>query len=174
MITSSNGNSFHITGPLSGESTGHQWIPLTKASDAELWCFLWFAFEQWLSKQSRCWWFETPSCWLWRHCNAGKCKPSEYHTCWYPDSVHRQVIISHDIHVWDGGSLYSILVESCNNMYHISMKKLYKIQIFYLTPFFFKSNIYRKLNSWCFQLTYGFVYWEDYSQERIYPRPWFR
>ena len=23
------------------ESTGHRWIPLTKASDAELWCFLW-------------------------------------------------------------------------------------------------------------------------------------
>ena len=27
--------------PLWGESTGHRWIPLTKASDAELWCFLW-------------------------------------------------------------------------------------------------------------------------------------
>ena len=23
------------------ESTGHRWIPLTKASDAEIWCFLW-------------------------------------------------------------------------------------------------------------------------------------
>ena len=29
-----------------GESTGHRWIPLTKASDAELWCFLWLAPEQ--------------------------------------------------------------------------------------------------------------------------------
>ena len=34
------------TGPLWGESTGHRWIPLTKASDAELWCFLWPAPEQ--------------------------------------------------------------------------------------------------------------------------------
>ena len=32
---------FCVTGPLWGESTGHQWIPLTKVSDAELWCFLW-------------------------------------------------------------------------------------------------------------------------------------
>ena len=46
MMTSSNGNIFHITGPLWGESTGHQWIPLTKASDTEFWCFLWSAPEQ--------------------------------------------------------------------------------------------------------------------------------
>ena len=26
--------------------TGHRWIPRTKASDAELWCFLWSAHEQ--------------------------------------------------------------------------------------------------------------------------------
>ena len=32
--------------PLCGEFTSHWWIPLTKASDAELWCFLWFAPEQ--------------------------------------------------------------------------------------------------------------------------------
>ena len=28
------------------ESTGHRWIPLTKASDAELWCFLWSTPEK--------------------------------------------------------------------------------------------------------------------------------
>ena len=38
MMTSSNGNIFRVTGPLCGEFTGHQWIPLTKASEAELWC----------------------------------------------------------------------------------------------------------------------------------------
>ena len=32
MMTSSNGNIFCATGPLCGEFTGHQWIPLTKAS----------------------------------------------------------------------------------------------------------------------------------------------
>ena len=39
MMTSSNGNIFRGTGPLCGEFTGYRWIPLTKASDAELWCF---------------------------------------------------------------------------------------------------------------------------------------
>ena len=43
MTTSSNGNIFRVTGPLCREITGHRWIPLTKASDAELWCFLWSA-----------------------------------------------------------------------------------------------------------------------------------
>ena len=44
MVTSSNGNIFHVTGPLCGEFTGHRWIPLTKTSDAELWCF-----EPWIN-----------------------------------------------------------------------------------------------------------------------------
>ena len=43
MMTSSNGNIFRVIGPLWGEFTVHRWIPLTKASDAELWCFLWSA-----------------------------------------------------------------------------------------------------------------------------------
>ena len=42
-MTSSNGNIFRITGNLCGEFTGPLWIPHTKASDAELWCFLWSA-----------------------------------------------------------------------------------------------------------------------------------
>ena len=34
-------NSFHITGPLWEESTGHQWVPLTKGQyKAYLWCAL--------------------------------------------------------------------------------------------------------------------------------------
>ena len=41
MMTSSNGNIFRITSHLCGEFTGLRWIPRTKASDAELWCFLW-------------------------------------------------------------------------------------------------------------------------------------
>ena len=46
MITASNGNLIRVTGPLWGESTGDWWIPLTKASDAELWCFLGYAPQQ--------------------------------------------------------------------------------------------------------------------------------
>ena len=45
MMTSPNGNIFRVTGHLCGEFTGRRWIPRTKASDAELWCFLWFTSE---------------------------------------------------------------------------------------------------------------------------------
>ena len=43
MMTSSNGNIFRVTGPLCRGFPSHRWIPLTKASDAELWYFLWSA-----------------------------------------------------------------------------------------------------------------------------------
>ena len=49
MMTSSNWNMFLVTGHLCGEFTGHQWIPLIKASDAGLWCFLWSA--PWINGQ---------------------------------------------------------------------------------------------------------------------------
>ena len=39
MMTSSNGNIFRVTGHLRGELIGRRWIPHTKASDAEIWCF---------------------------------------------------------------------------------------------------------------------------------------
>ena len=40
MMTSSNGNIIRVTGPVCGESTGHRWIPLSKASNVEHWCYL--------------------------------------------------------------------------------------------------------------------------------------
>ena len=46
MMTWSNGNVFHVTSSLWRKSTGYWWIPLTKASGVELWCFLWSAPEQ--------------------------------------------------------------------------------------------------------------------------------
>ena len=70
MMTSSNGNIFRVTIPLCGEFTGHRWMPLTKANDAELWCFRWSCLNKRLSKQSEGWWVETPSRSLWRHCNG--------------------------------------------------------------------------------------------------------
>ena len=42
VIASTNGNIFRVIGPLWGESTGHRWIHLTKATDAERWWFLWW------------------------------------------------------------------------------------------------------------------------------------
>ena len=69
MRTSSNRNIFRVTGPLCEEFTGHRWIPLTKASHAELWCFFILRMNKWLSKQSWDWWFETLLRPLWRHNN---------------------------------------------------------------------------------------------------------
>ena len=57
-MTSSNGNIFRVTGPLCGEFTGHRWIPRKKASEVELWCFLWSAPEQTLERT-----LETPVIW---------------------------------------------------------------------------------------------------------------
>ena len=48
--------------PWEGESTSHWWIPLPKAGNAELWCFLAFCLNKLLNKQSSCQWFEMPWC----------------------------------------------------------------------------------------------------------------
>ena len=44
-MTLSKGNIFLVTSLIWGESTGDHWTPPTKASDAELWYFLWI--DQW-------------------------------------------------------------------------------------------------------------------------------
>ena len=67
MMTSSYGNIFSVTNHLCEECTGHRWIPRTKASDAELWCFLWSVPAWRLTKQSWGWWFERRL--LWRYIN---------------------------------------------------------------------------------------------------------
>ena len=59
---------FSVTGPLCREFTDHRWIPLTKASDAELWYFLWPA--PWINSWVKAWWCETQSHSLGRHCNG--------------------------------------------------------------------------------------------------------
>ena len=69
VMTSSNGNIFHVTGHLCGEFTDYRWIPRTKASDADLLYFLDPRINKRLSKQSWGWWFETPSRPSWRHSN---------------------------------------------------------------------------------------------------------
>ena len=45
MMMSSNWNILHVTGPLCEESIGDRWVPLTKASDAVHWYFLWLVPE---------------------------------------------------------------------------------------------------------------------------------
>ena len=70
-MTSSNENIFRVTGHLWGEFTGHRWIPLTKASDADLDVSFDLRVNKPLSKQSWGWWFEVQLRSLRRHCNEG-------------------------------------------------------------------------------------------------------
>ena len=46
-----------------------RWIPHTKASDADIWCFFDLRLNKRLNKQSWGWWFETLSRPFWRHRN---------------------------------------------------------------------------------------------------------
>ena len=69
MMTSSNGNIICVTGHFVRGIHQSRWIPRTKASDAELWCFLHLRLNKRLSKQPRGWWFETPPLSLWRQYN---------------------------------------------------------------------------------------------------------
>ena len=78
MMTSPNGNIFPVTGPLCGEFTGHQWIPLRKASDVSFDLSLNTGF----SKQLRCRWFETLSFSLWRHCKNWSSTMNIYSALW--------------------------------------------------------------------------------------------
>ena len=63
MMTSSIGNILRVTGPLCGEFPTQK--PVTRSSDV----FFDLRLNKRLSKQSQSWWFETPSCSLWRPCN---------------------------------------------------------------------------------------------------------
>ena len=69
-MMSSNGSIFRVTGLSCGEYISRRWISRTRASDAELWCFLWSAPELTVEQTMGTLVFETPSRSLWRHCNA--------------------------------------------------------------------------------------------------------
>ena len=79
MMTSSNGNIFHVTGPLCGEFPAQR--PVTRSFGI----FFDQRLNKRLSKQSRRWWFGTPSFSLWRHCNGnmGQTRPLHWgHVMW--------------------------------------------------------------------------------------------
>ena len=76
MMTSSNGNIFRVTGslcagnsPVTGEFPSQR--PVTRSFDV----FFDLRLNKQLSKQSRRRWYETSSCWLWRHYN-------DHTLCW--------------------------------------------------------------------------------------------
>ena len=58
MMTSSAGNIFRVTEVLCEEFTGHRWTVRLKASNAELWYFLWSVAEPTVEQK-----METPVIW---------------------------------------------------------------------------------------------------------------
>ena len=68
MMTSSNGNIFHVTGPLCGEFTGAGEFPTQRPVTRSLDVFFGLRLNKPLSKQSWGWWLGTPSHSLWRYC----------------------------------------------------------------------------------------------------------
>ena len=66
MITSSNRNIFHVTGPLCGEFTGPGEFPTQRPVTQSYDVFFNLRLNKRLSKQPWSWWFETPSWSLWR------------------------------------------------------------------------------------------------------------
>ena len=68
MMTSSNGNIFHVTGPLCREFTGE--FPSQRPVTRSFGVFFHLCLNKRLSKQSWGWWFEMPPRSLWRNCNV--------------------------------------------------------------------------------------------------------
>ena len=69
-MTSSNGNSFRVTGPLCGEFTGPDEFPTQRPVTRSFDVFFDLRLNKWLSKQPWGWWFETTLWSLWRQCNG--------------------------------------------------------------------------------------------------------
>ena len=136
-MTSSNGNIFRVTGRLWGEFTGHRWIPLTKASDAEFWCILWSAPEQRLSNQSRRQWFETPSWSLWRHCKVLSGKVSRHYILLYLIKYVFSVVLS----CWNL-THSSVLIPK----YHKTPQSWFKIRPM-VTSVVFNYDLYRIISN---------------------------
>ena len=72
MMTSSNGNIFRVTGPLSGEFTGPGEFPAQRPVTRNFDVFFDLRVNKPLRKQPWGWWFEMSSWSLWRQCNVAR------------------------------------------------------------------------------------------------------
>ena len=70
MMTSSNGNIFRADGFCGGNSTVTDEFPSQMPVMRSFNVFFDLCLNKRLNEQSWGWWFETPSCSLWRHCNV--------------------------------------------------------------------------------------------------------
>ena len=133
MMTFSNGNIFRVTGPLHGEFTGHRWwFSRTKASDAELWCFLWS--EPWING----WVNNRESGDLRHHC------------------AHYDVIVTKHWKLMESWSIYrSISLRSCQSLWALS-----DVTLCLLTHTFVLKNVKhlkQSLSNCCFEPLHIFI-----------------
>ena len=70
MMTPSNRNIFHVTGLCAGNSPVTDEFPIQRPVAWSFDVFFDLCLNKRLSKQSWGWWFEMPSCSLWRHWNV--------------------------------------------------------------------------------------------------------
>ena len=103
MMTSSNGNIFRVTGPLYiGEFPAQR--PVTRSFDV----FFDLYLKRRLSKQSWCWWSETPTRSIWCQCNVTNVQ-------WKPPSttIYNHTIVK-CLYVVQKNMCYTINMEFCN------------------------------------------------------------
>ena len=86
--------------PITGEFPSQS--PVTRSFDV----FFDLRLNKRLSKQSWDWWFETPSCLLWRHCNDHVCT---YEALWYLWKSRRWFYMCHFI----SGIVFRIISFGC-------------------------------------------------------------
>ena len=98
MTTSSNGKIFRLTALWAGNSPVTVEFPTQRPVTRRFYVFFDLRLIQQLSKQSRRWWFETPSCALWRHCYVWTAKHE------FPDST----LLTNFVMFYSGNDIYSI------------------------------------------------------------------
>ena len=130
MMTSSNGNVFRVSGHLCGEFTGNRWIPRTKASDAELWCFLFFIcawINGWVNsreagdlRRHRAHYDVTVMC--------ISCKYCQYQACWCPGSSCQVIIWRHVVSGDFRGHVFYYI--NCSRLRIINVGNWYEMSMF--------------------------------------------
>ena len=93
-----------VNSPVTGEFPPQR--PVTQAFDV----FFDLRPNKRLNKQSWCWWFETPSCSLWRHCNVKTSRAVVFFTCCV---YWRDPGVIHSLHCCSNQS-----VINCNKYIH--------------------------------------------------------
>ena len=142
-MTSWNGNTFRITGHLCGEFTGPRWIPRTKVSDAELWCFLCTQINGRVNNREAGD-LRRYSCSLWRYCNG--CKNHDmvlycHLAASLPPCIHVSPTSPSSVYLMKNISLKNSLNKQLGRS-HLNVTQV--SGRLWLAPYFFREKIHTK------------------------------